>query len=318
MHCAHKKRCPFEWLMLACVFANASMLPAQETSALTTVQGFLEPYRTVRVASVESGVLKRLFVQEGDRVEEDQPVAELDTSIQKAMLEIAKANRDARGEIDLARAEHRLRQQRLDLLLQLHADSHASDEETRRARTELEVAAAQVRSAEERQLGRKLEFERLAAQLEARTIRAPQDGVVTTLHKQSGEYVGPTEPAVLTIVQLQPLLAVFLVPREQATRLNVGQSVSLQLPAANRDMEGTIEVIAPVVDAGSGTVTVRVRVDNADRSLRAGEPCLLAPNGGLRAAASGAQRLRLPMPRLGEPRKQSPTSNPFRSTTAKR
>lgn len=304
-------------LASALMIVVLSSLSAQESSSTGVVQGFLEPYRTIRVASVESGVLKRLHVEEGNDVKEGQPLAELDTSIYNAMLEIAKANRDARGDLDLARTEQRLQQHRLDLFLQLYATSHANEEETRRARTELEVAAAQVRSAEERKLARKLEFERLAAQLEARTIRAPQDGVVTAIQKQCGEYVGPTDPVLLTMVQLQPLSAVFLVPRQQVARLNVGQSVSLVFPGAGLTTEGTIEFIAPVVDAGSGTIAVRVRVDNTNRSLRAGEPCQFVPHGLAPTAQGKVQRMEVSSRRQNHSPEPQVLVNPFRSVTKK-
>jgi len=275
MHQALKNTRRNCWSLVALLFVVGSYGSRANGDEMSVIQGFSEPYRLIRVAGLESGVLKRLFVQEGDEVSEGQALAELDTAIHKAALEIAKASRDARGDLDLARAEHRLRQHRLDLLLQLHRDTFASDEETRRARTELEVAAAQFRSAEEKQLLRKLEYDRLAAQLEARTIRAPQDGIVTIVHKQCGEYVGPNDAVVVSIVQLQPLAAVFLVPRQQVAELNVGRSVKLLFPGLNREATGIIEFLSPIVDAGSGTVTVCVRVDNADRSLRAGEPCEL-------------------------------------------
>jgi RND family efflux transporter MFP subunit len=306
--------------LLALAFVVAWVLPSSRVQAAETAiaQGFSEPYRTVRVASVETGVLKRLLVQEGDKVEEGRPLGELDTSVHKAALEAAKAGRDARADLDLARAEHRLRQHRLELLLQLHADTFASEEETLRARTELEVAAAQVRAAEEKQLLRKLEYDRLAAQLEARTIRAPQDGTITAIQKQCGEYLGPNDPVLLTMVQLQPLAAVFLVPREQVARLNEGQAVAVVFPAAGRVLEGTIEHVAPIVDAGSGTVTVRVRLDNAERTLRAGEPCEL-----WRAAPSSAAepkplpfRSDIPGAEVG-PRIRPPI-NPLRSNSAGR
>jgi RND family efflux transporter MFP subunit len=269
---------------LALLIGTAASVPTLKAAQPTVVQGFSEPYRSIRVAGVESGVVKRLFVQEGHEVAEGEPLAELDTAGHKAALEVAKASRDARGELDSARAEHRLRQHRLDLLRQLHEDKFASNEETMRARTELEIAAATVRSAEEKQLFRKLEYDRLAAQLDARTIRAPQAGVVTVVHKQCGEYVGPNDPVVVTMVQLHPLAIVFLVPRDRVGELKTGQSIAVYFPGPKRHLKGIIEWVAPVVDAGSGTVTTRLRVDNADRSLRAGEPCELLRDARGRAA----------------------------------
>jgi RND family efflux transporter MFP subunit len=306
--------------LLALAFLVAIVLPPLRAGAAdrAIAQGFTEPYRTIRVASVESGVLKRLLVQEGDKVEEGRPLGELDTSVHKAALEAAKASRDARADVDLARAEHRLRQHRLDLLLKLHADTFASDEEARRARTELEIAAAQVRSAEEKQLLRKLEYDRLAAQLEARTIRAPQDGTIITIQKQSGEYLGPNDPVLLTMVQLQPLAAVFLVQRDHVSRLNEGQTVAVVVPSAGRALDGTIEYLSPIVDAGSGTVTVRVRIDNADRTLRAGEPCELWRDAPASTGEAKPQHLRLDTSatQIG-PQIRAP-ANPLRSNSVGR
>ena len=90
----------------------------------------------------------------------------------------------------------------------------ARQEEVDRAATELAVAEANVRTAREDRLTKKLEYERIKVQLERRTIRAPVAGVVTKLHKQVGEFVAPNNPDVLTLVQLDPLLANFTMMSE--------------------------------------------------------------------------------------------------------
>jgi RND family efflux transporter MFP subunit len=229
----------------------------------------------VNVASAESGTVDKVLVREGEEVRERQPLATLDVSVLHSQLAVAKAAKEAQGEVEVARAEKRLREERLAILSQLHRDRHASDEELNRARAELEIAQAQLHTAEEKRVLRALEYERLLAQIEARMIRAPQDGVITKVYKRRGEYVGPNDPAVFQLVQLHPLAVVFLVPRDQTGELEPGQTVSVTVGGSIRRLEGTVEVVSPMVEAGTQTVTVRVCIDNHDGALHPGEPCRL-------------------------------------------
>jgi RND family efflux transporter MFP subunit len=181
----------------------------------------------------------------------------------------------AAGRLDAALADLQLRQDRLAKLELLRVDGHARQEELDRASAEVAVAAANVRTAREDQLTKKLECERLKVQLERRTIRAPVTGVVTKLHKQLGEFVSPSNPDVLTVVQLDPLLANFTIMSHQAPELSIGQKVKLRLLSGNTEIVGVVDFIAPTTDAESGTVRVKVRLENSAGKLRSGERCKL-------------------------------------------
>jgi RND family efflux transporter MFP subunit len=256
-------------------------------------QGFSEPYRVINVASAESGTLDVLSVRLGDRVREGQPLASLDMAVHQTLVEIARANKEAEGELVAARAERRVREHRLEKMSELHRSSFASDEELERAQADLDIVRAQVQTAEERREMRELEYAKLQAQLQARTIRAPQDGVITRIFKHRGEYVGPNDPAVFQLVQLDPLAVVFLLPWDEVQDLAVDQKVQVSFLSVKRPVPGTIEFVSPMVEAGSGTVTVRVRVENPDGSLWAGEPCEWL--GGAKAETGAAvSRAKLP------------------------
>jgi multidrug efflux pump subunit AcrA (membrane-fusion protein) len=54
-----------------------------------------------------------------------------------------------------------------------------------------------------------------------------------------------------------------------------------------RSLEGTIEFISPVTDAESGTVRVKVRMDNRSGLFRSGQRCSLQlPDSTRRASAA--------------------------------
>ena len=109
--------------------------------------------------------------------------------------------------------------------------------------------------------------------------RAPMDGVVSAIHKEIGEYVAPTDPHIMNIVQLDRLQAVFSVPSEDATTLRTGDSVAIRLSATNVSVTGVVEFVAPVTDAESGTVRVKVRMENPQSTYRSGQRCSLRLTG---------------------------------------
>ena len=100
-------------------------------------------------------------------------------------------------------------------------------------------------------------------------------GVVAMLHKEQGEFVAPNNPDVLTLVKLDRLLAGFSIMSPRAESLGLGDRVSIAFAAGNRKAEGVVEFIAPIIDAESGTVQVRVRLENPDGRFRSGERCTL-------------------------------------------
>jgi multidrug efflux pump subunit AcrA (membrane-fusion protein) len=118
-------------------------------------------------------------------------------------------------------------------------------------------------------------LERARLALEKRELLAPLGGTVAEVHRQVGEYVSPAAPQVVTLVELDPLAATFLLNRNQLQKLKRLKQVSVAFVEASDKAVGTIESIAPITDAESGTTAVRIRIANPKGQLRGGERCLL-------------------------------------------
>jgi membrane fusion protein, multidrug efflux system len=243
--------------------------------ATAQIEGFTEPYRTSDVAATESGVIVRIQVREGDTVKEGQELARLDHDLHLATLKIAEQAQQSRGALEFARVEQQLHRQRLTKLEPLLAEGHARPEEIERARADIAMAEAKIRTAEDELLLKKLEFERAQVQVERRTVRAPAEGIISHLVKNPGEFVSPSDPRILTLVQLDPLLAIFPVTSLQAATLKPGQTVQVRIEGQTKNSAGTIETISPVIDAESGTIRVKVRLPNPRSVCRSGERCTL-------------------------------------------
>ncbi len=264
-----------KFALVTAVLSIALVAKASSPVTATELEGFTEPFRTINVAADETGIIDEVLVSEGDKVESGQPLARLNSDVHRTLLAISEQSMQAEGRLDAALADLQLRQQRFAKLESLRIDGHARQEELDRAAAEVAVAEANVRTAREDRLTKKLEYERIKVQLERRTVRAPVAGVVTKLHKQLGEFVAPNNPDVLTLVQLDPLLANFTVMSHQAPQLSKGQKVKIRMLPGNAETTGVVEFIAPTTDAESGTVRVKVRIENADGQLRSGERCKL-------------------------------------------
>ena len=241
------------------------------------VDGFTEPYKTVNVAAAETGTVKLIEVQEGDVVKKGQVLACLDDDVHQALLAIAEEGMSSLGQLKSAEVEVNIHRHRLEQLEALRAQGHARQEEVDRARADLEISEAHVLSASEMLEVRRLERDKVQSQLNRRVIRAPIDGTVNLLHKDEGEFVAPNDPNILELVCLDPLMATFNVPSHLAVHLEDGQEVSVYLEDVNKWVDGQVVVVAPVTDAESSTVRVKVRIPNSEGKFRSGEHCTLQP-----------------------------------------
>jgi RND family efflux transporter MFP subunit len=250
-------------------------ISAGTAPATDLVEGFTEPYRKIEVAPSEAGVLVKLAVREGQSVRRGQLLGTLDHELLLVALRIANLQKDARGELDTATAEVEARKHRLDKLAPLRAAGHASQEEVDRARADLAIAHAHLLKVQEELAMQGVECEKIQAMIERRNVRSPLDGVVLKLHREEGEYVSLASPTVATVVQLDPLRVTFGLPTRHARPMRVGDRVPILLVDENKPVTAEIESISPVTEAESGTVSVKLRLANADGTVRAGVRCAL-------------------------------------------
>ena len=206
--------------------------------------------------------------------QKNQVIAKLDGRVQELQLEIA--TRLAETKSQLIAAEHTLkkRQAILSRLKELNGRGHASPSELIRAEMELSIAEAKVLSAKEEQAVRAIERRRAEVQFKRRTIVSPFAGVVSHIHRREGEFLSPLHPEVVTIIQVEQLLATFAVPSSQIGTFEIGKEFNLEMDDG-RTVTGHVYSIGVQTDAQSGTIELKLVVDNPMLELRSGEMCTL-------------------------------------------
>ncbi len=86
---------------------------------------------------------------------------------------------------------------------------------------------------------------------------------------------------VAQIVQLDPLIATYSIPTTFTKEIRLNEEVNILIGEGKTATKGTVDYIAPVTDAQSGTIQVKVRVPNPNNTFRSGEKCLLVVKGEL-------------------------------------
>lgn len=266
-------------LLVAFVAPTIATVSAQTGSSSVDVnvsyEGFAEAIQDIYVSTEEVGQLLDVPVTLGQAVKEGDVVAQLDDRLERAAVDVSRVQATMRGEISAAAAGRDMQSFRLEQLSRLHHDSMAGSDEVRRATTELAVAEARLLMANEQLELRNAELKRLELQVERRRLRAPFDAVVAEKRLHAGAAVTPNNSIVVRLVQVDVLQAVFNVLAEKSFAMQPGMATQVYFRAARQTVDGKIDSISPVIDGESGTVEVRVRIQNPDGHLRPGDRCTM-------------------------------------------
>lgn len=195
----------------------------------------LEAEHEADVVAKASGVLLKLYVEEGQHVKAGELLAQIDPS--------SAANQLAQSEAQLKKAqatyERASKAIKRQLIPQQEYDGDLYDMQ------------AQVAATKSAQL-----------QLSWTRITAPISGVISKRMVKQGNLVQANQ-AIFHIVDMNPLTATLNVPEREIGTLKAGQPVKLNVDALpGKQFAGSIERIAPVVDAASGTFRVTCLFDN--------------------------------------------------------
>ncbi|MGD9345834.1 MAG: efflux RND transporter periplasmic adaptor subunit [Candidatus Aminicenantes bacterium] len=203
----------------------------------------LEAEGEALVVAKVSGVVEKIFVEEGASVRSGQILAKLDDEQYRLEFNQAKTVLEKLSS-EFARNESLY----TNKIISLEAyEKTKSDYHTQKAVCDL----AQLK-------------------LDYTQVKAPIKGIVSLRHIKVGNMVKVDQPT-FRITDFDPLLAVLHVPEREMSKLRVGFPAKIAPDALeNMEFQGKILRISPVVDAGTGTFKVTVEVKDRTRKLKPG------------------------------------------------
>lgn len=202
----------------------------------------LFPFREAVIAARAESTLLPYRFKLGEPFKAGEVLTALDDS--RYVLEVRRATEQA----DFARAVFEDKKQ-------LRAKNFTSDHELKKAEFDLSVAESSLADAK--------------LNLSYCIVKAPFAGKLAEIRTQEYETVRPGQP-LFRIIDDNRLLAVMNVPLNDVALTTVGNPVVVSVSGTDRKAKGTVYEVAPQADHRTGTVRIRVLIDNGDGKLRAG------------------------------------------------
>jgi len=230
------------------------------------------PSELVDIGSAVTGRIEAIPVERGRYVEAGKVVATLESSIELAAVNVARARAGRSTELEAGAANlalSRKRRQRANELFERETVSLDLHDEVE---TKATLAALELERARENRRIAALELEAALAALELRTIRSPVSGFVVERLMAPGEVVD--EQTILRIAQVDPLRVEVILPSQVFGRVRPGDRAEV-VPEAPLDQvrSAEVELVDPLIDGASGTLGARLLLPNPERSLPAGLRC---------------------------------------------
>ena len=217
--------------------ATASERPWQ--SRLPTV-GSLKALQGVDLSLEIAGTVKDVQFQSGQKVKAGQPLVQLDSAVESALLETAQADLGL-AQLDFGRGS------------QLIGSQAISKGEYDRLSAQLQKNKATVNQ--------------LKASLAKKHIVAPFSGTIGIRQVDVGDYLA-SGTVIATLQDLSSLYADFYIPEQSLPKIAIGQAVQINVSAYPAEtFTGTVSAINPKVEDSTRNVLVRATLANPDGKL---------------------------------------------------
>lgn len=270
----------FGWLRGSCVGGLGLLLLFGQMAPAVAAEyhGIVYPSRDLALSFGVGGLVAKVAVVVGDRTDAGQTLLALDARMADIEVERRRVLAEDDSELRALEARQTILGDLYDNAVKLfELTGGISQEEVQKLKLELGDTRGRVEQVKSRKLREALEFR--AAEQERQSLRllAPVAGVVTHVDLDVGEWAKPGE-VVLRMVDISKCYLRVSVSHAAARNLKPGKKLPLLIDGApNAGISGRLAYVAPVADAASGLVELRVTFDN--------------PRGLVRPGASGRVRI---------------------------
>ena len=214
-----------------------------------TLPGSVEARTSSLLASEVAGKVIEFSVREGQHVEKNQVLAQLNPTTLLRQLDAVQAElREAQAQLKLAEAN-------LERVKKLYASEIISEQQ-------LDSSTAESSTWKSRNEKLEADIQRIKNDLDQTTIRAPFAGSIVAEHIEVGEWVAEGGP-VVEIVSLNPLDVRVQVPERFYRNLRVGRIARINFEALpGTEVKGRITAINPRADVVARTYPVKIQIRN--------------------------------------------------------
>ena len=240
---------------------------AKDVAGQTDFVGRTDASQRVDVRARVSGTLLKRPFEEGHEVEEGAVLFEIDPAEFQANLLAAEAQ-VAKAQASFNENDRSLK--RYEVLLEREAASEAQYDI---AKSKADQSQADVSAAD-------ADVERAKLDLGYATITSPISGRAGISDVDVGNLIGPDSGVLVTVLDLDPIDVIFSVGERdylnyvEARKAGTAEDFTPQIRLANDklyEFPGEVDVIDNKVDPATGTINIRLKFPNPDRTLVPGQ-----------------------------------------------
>jgi RND family efflux transporter MFP subunit len=233
----------------------------------------IAPFHVYKLAMPTPGPLASVAINRADVVKKGQVIAQLESVVEQAQVDAARVRSTTDVAIRLKTAVYTAAAAKLERQRKLRLAAVTSEQSLEEAEAAASVAKEEIEQARLDKELAALELVRLEATLERRILRAPAEGVVTSVELHAGEYADPTNP-VATVTEIDPLTVDVYLPTRAYPLVSMGMSAAItpQEPLGG-PRDGLVITKDPQIDAASGLFLVQLRLPNPGGTIPAGVHC---------------------------------------------
>jgi RND family efflux transporter MFP subunit len=230
-----KKLADFEDTSKYALVEALSLVP-KDFNHYVTVQGDVTTDQNIMIYPQFSGVLKDIYVKEGDQVKKGQKLAKIDDGGQSSQLEEMKAQRELAKTIF----------ERQGRLWDENIGSEIQYLEAKTAFEQIDNAVDQMRS-----------------QLNKSVIYAPFSGKIDEVITDQGQVVSPGQTPIFRILNLGEMYVSANVPENYVGNINEGSEAIVTLSAIGKSFIGKVSQVSSNISESNRNFRVRVSIPDS-------------------------------------------------------
>jgi membrane fusion protein (multidrug efflux system) len=215
---------------------EALSLAPKDFNHYVTVQGDVTTDQNIMIYPEFSGVLKHIYVKEGDQVKKGQKLAKIDDGGQSSQLEEMKAQRELAKTIF----------ERQERLWDENIGSEIQYLEAKTAFEQIDNAVDQMRS-----------------QLNKSVIYAPFSGKIDEVITDQGQVVYPGQTPIFRILNLGEMYVSANVPENYVGNIQEGSEAIVTLGAIGKSFVGKVSKVSSNISESNRNFRVRVSIPDS-------------------------------------------------------
>ncbi len=224
--------------------------------------GQIEAWNKINIMPDVGGKIAKIYVEEGDRVQKDQLLAELDTRAIRLQMEQAKAG------FAVAEANYKDAQRNMERMERLKSENAVSEQQYEQLKLAYDAADAQLQQA-------RAALNLANHNLDVSIMKAPFSGVIASKNAEVGDVINPLmggfspSSGVLTLMDFSRVKIETEVSSQDIARIKKGMTALMRVDVfPDRIFRGRVSIVNLAADPLTRKFGVQITANNSGLMLR--------------------------------------------------